>query len=147
MLKKTLFVTLMTLTSTAVLAAPNNGCGLGNLVIKNQDTVVMQSFGATTNGTSGNQTFGITTGTLGCTKPASFVSNEKAKTFIANNMDHLAMDISAGKGESVETLATLLNVKNKEHFKQELQSNFSTIYSSSDVEAAHVIDSIVAIAG
>ncbi len=54
----------------------NTGCGLGSEVIKDQDSVIMQVFAATTNQTSGNQTFGISSGTLGCEKPASFVSNE-----------------------------------------------------------------------
>jgi hypothetical protein len=135
------------LSTSTTFAGPNNGCGLGNQIIQNQSSALMQSFGATTNGTSGNQTFGITSGTSGCTKPARFVSSEKVKTFIANNMDQLAMDISAGNGESIDTLATLLKVEDKASFKTELQSNFGSIYSTSDVEAAHVIDSIVAIAG
>ena len=146
-MKKILLATALTLASTAAFAAPNNGCGLGNQIIANQDSVVKQSLGATTNGTSGNQTFGITSGTSGCTKPAKMVSNNKVKSFIANNMDQLAMDISAGKGESVDTLATLLKVEDKAGFKMKLQSNFGSIYTSSDVEAAHVIDSIVAVAG
>lgn len=148
-MKKVILGTLVTLaiSSSAAFASPNNGCGLGNQVIKNQDTVLLQVLGATTNGTSGNQTFGITSGTSGCVKPASIVSNEKVKSFIANNMDQLAMDISAGKGESIDTLATLLKVEDKAEFGTKLQNNFSSIYTSSDVEAASVIDSIVAVAG
>jgi len=146
-MKKALFATIITLASTAAFANPNTGCGLGSMVIANQDSVVKQSLAATTNGTAGNQTFGITSGSLGCTKPASFASNDKAKTFIANNMDQLAIDISKGKGESIDTLATLLNVEDKASFKTNLQSNFGTIYTGSDVNAAHVIDSIVAVAG
>jgi hypothetical protein len=138
-------VTLILSTST-VFAGPNNGCGLGNQVISNQNSVLKQLIAGTTNGTSGS-TFGITSGTSGCTKPAKFVSNEKVKTFIANNLDQLAMDISSGKGESIDTLATLLKVEDKAIFRTKLQSNFETIYSGSDVNAAHVIDSIVAVAG
>ena len=136
-----------TLISTTAIAGPNTGCGLGNEVIKNQDTVLMQVLAVTTNGTIGNQTFGITSGTVGCTKPAKFVSNEKAKSFVADNMDTLAMDISNGQGESIETLATLLNVEDKASFKAKLQNNFANIYSNSDVTSAQVIDSIVAVAG
>jgi len=135
------------LSTTTAFAAPNNGCGLGNQVIADQGSVIKQSLGATTNGTSGNQTFGITSGTSGCTKPAKFVSNEKVKTFVANNLDKLAMDISTGQGESIDTLATLLKVEDKAGFKTKLQNNFSTIYTDSDVDAAHVIDSIAAVAG
>jgi len=134
-----------TLFATVSFAGANTGCGLGNQVIKNQDTVLMQVFAATTNGTSGNQTFGITSGTSGCAKPAKFVSNDRANEFVAGNMDTLALDISNGQGEALSTLATLLNISNPDTFASILQANFESIYSSSDVTSAHVIDSIVAL--
>ncbi len=147
-MKKAILASLVaTLVSTTAFAGPNTGCGLGNEVIKNQDTVLMQLLAVTTNGTLGNQTFGITSGTVGCTKPAKLVSNEKAKSFVAENMDTLAMDISKGQGESIETLATLLNIKDKVAFKAKLQYNFANIYTNSDVTSAQVIDSIAALAG
>ena len=43
------------------------GCGVGNLIFKDNNSVAPQVLAATTNGTFGNQTFGITSGTLGCT--------------------------------------------------------------------------------
>jgi hypothetical protein len=135
----------ITLLSTASFANANTGCGLGNQVITNQDSVLMQVFAATTNGTSGNQTFGITSGTSGCAKPAKFVSNDKANEFVAGNMDVLALDISNGQGEALTTLATLLNISNPDTFATILQANFESIYSSSDVTSANVIDSIVAL--
>jgi len=145
-MKKILTVTaIMALTATAALAHPNTGCGLGTQIIKNQDSVLMQVFAATTNGTSGNQTFGITSGTLGCAKPAKFVSNERANEFVAGNMDALALDISNGQGEALSTLATLLNVSNPDTFASVLQENFDSIYSSENVSSADVIDNIVAL--
>ncbi len=145
-MKKTLFiVTATALLSTASFANPNTGCGLGNQVISNQDSVLMQVFAATTNGTSGNQTFGITSGTSGCAKPAKFVSNDKANEFVAGNMDTLALNISNGEGEALTTLATLLHVSNPEHFASVLQANFDKIYTSSNVTSADVIDNIVSL--
>jgi len=133
------------LLTTTAFAGANTGCGLGNQVISNQDSVLMQVFAATTNGTSGNQTFGITSGTSGCAKPAKFVSNDKANEFVAGNMDTLALDISNGQGEALKTLATLLNVSNPETFASVLQTNFDKIYTSSNVSSADVIDNIVAL--
>jgi len=146
-MKKAIFASIALLVSTSTFANENTGCGLGNQVIQNQDSVLKQVLAVTTNGTIGNQTFGITSGTVGCTKPAAFVSNDKANSFVADNMDTLAMDISNGKGESVDTLATLLNVEDKATFKAKLQNNFAKIYSSSDVTSAQVIENIVAVAG
>ena len=43
-------------------AHSNTGCGLGTMLFKNNadNSVVLQTFQATTNGIYGNQTFGIT---------------------------------------------------------------------------------------
>ena len=120
----------------------NTGCGLGSIVIKNQNSSVLQALAATTNGTSGNQTFGITSGTSNCAKPNNFVSNDKLNRFVSENMDELALDISSGKGETLSTVAKLMNVENTPEFSAKLQANFSTIYSSENVTSATVIDSI-----
>ena len=128
--------------TTAVYANENTGCGLGSLIIKNQNTVVLQALAATTNGTSGNQTFGITSGTSNCDKPSNFVSNDKLNKFVGENMDELALDISAGRGETLETVAKLMNVENTQEFSSKLQANYSNIYTSENVTSATVIDSI-----
>lgn len=146
-MKKTLLIAAATtLLTTASFANTNTGCGLGSDIIKNQDSVLMQVFAVTTNGTSGNQTFGITSGTSGCAKPAKFVSNDRANEFVAGNMDVLALDISNGQGEALSTLATLLNVANPDTFATVLQANFDKIYTSSNVNSADVIDNIIALA-
>ena len=144
-MNKTLLIAAATTLFTTASFAGNVGCGLGNQVIKNQDSTLMQIFAVTTNGTSGNQTFGITSGTSGCAKPAKFVSNDKANEFVAGNMDALALDISNGQGEALSTLATLLHVANPETFASVLKSNFDKVYTSSDVTSADVIDNIVAL--
>ena len=47
---------------------PMAGCGLGYVLFgHNDNSPIMQVLAATTNGISGNQTFGMTTGTSGCT--------------------------------------------------------------------------------
>lgn len=128
--------------TTAVYANENTGCGLGSIIIKNQNSTVLQAIAATTNGTSGNQTFGITSGTSNCDKPSNFVSNDKLNKFVSENMDELAMDISAGKGETLNTVAKLMNVEDSKALGAKLQANFSNIYSSENVTSATVIDSI-----
>ena len=128
--------------TTSMYANDNTGCGLGSLVIKDQSTVMLQVLAATTNGTSGSQTFGITSGTSNCNKPSNFVANDKLNQFVGENMDELALDISAGKGETLSTVAKLMNVENNVEFTAKLQSNFTNIYSNENVTSATVIDSI-----
>ena len=129
------------LSGVASAANSQTGCGLGAMVIKSPDSAVMYALQATTNATSGNQTFGITSGTSGC-KKSKFVMNERASEFVASNMDTLAKEISVGHGESVDTLAELLNVEDKASFASALQANYNSIYSSQSVEMADVLDNI-----
>ncbi len=127
--------------TTSIYANDNTGCGLGSIIIKDQSTTALQVLAVTSNGT-GSQTFGITSGTSNCNKPTNFVSNDKLNKFVEENMDELALDISAGKGETLETVAKLMNVENNEAFSAKLQSNFTSIYSNENVTSAAVIDSI-----
>ena len=126
---------------------PNTGCGLGSLVFENQDTVLTQILAATTNGTLANQTFGITSGTSNCAKPANYVSNERLEQFVAANMDTLAQDIAAGGGERLTALADLLQVPAAERpgFDAKLKANFAKIYPTADVQAGAVIDAIIGV--
>lgn len=132
--------------SSAAFAGVNSqtGCGLGSMIIKDDSTAIMLALQATTNGTSANQTFGITSGTSGC-KKTKFVMNERAEEFVASNMDQLAKEIATGHGESVDTLAELLSVDDKEAFASTLQSNYNSIYTSKNVEMADVLDNIATI--
>ncbi|HHD84023.1 MAG TPA: DUF3015 domain-containing protein [Campylobacteraceae bacterium] len=147
---KKILVTALTLGTLAVSAHAernlNTGCGLGSMIIDNQNTVAKQVVAATLNSLSGNQTFGITTGTMGCEKPTLLVSRE-VEVFVADNMDDLATDIAMGEGERLDTLAAMLGVKDKAAFGAKLKANFDKIYASADVTSAKVIDRIVTIAG
>jgi len=143
-MKKILVSTLAAVAlSTSAMATVNSqtGCGLGSVIIKDDSSAVMLALQATTNGTFGNQTFGITSGTLGC-KKTKFVMNERAEEFVASNMDILAKEIAVGHGESLDTLAELLNVEDKATFSASLQSNYNSIYTSQKVEMNDVLDNI-----
>jgi hypothetical protein len=130
----------------ASFAAPkeNIGCGLGYMAFKGKDGLLSQTAAATTNGTSSNQTFGITSGTLECEKYSTFTANEKLDRFVADNMDNLAVDIARGQGEYLNTLAVLLEVPEGERalFYTKLQTHFSDIYTADTVTHVDVIKNI-----
>jgi len=119
------------------------GCGLGSLLLGNEPGLV-QILAATLNGIAGNQTFGITSGTLNCEKQANFASNQNLNQFVAANMDRLAQDIARGEGESLSTLVELMGITQADRpaAYAKLQSNFSNIFASEQVEAADVIDQV-----
>jgi hypothetical protein len=65
---------------------------------------------ATTNGLMGNQTFGITSGTSGCTNDGKFWAEHKVNAFAALNFENLAQDMAQGQGEHIASLATLMGI-------------------------------------
>lgn len=151
---KRVFSALCILGFVALISSPclaanqkNIGCGLGTMIMQGNDGLLFQVLAVTTNGTFGNQTFGITSGTLDCDQPARFVSKEQLNNFIADNMDSLANDISRGQGEYLNTLAVLMEVPegSRTDFYATLQNNFSKIYPSSRVVSTDVLTSIEAL--
>src|SRR5260370_25310738 len=79
------------------------GCGLGSIIISGGG--IVQIFAATTNGTSANQTFAITSGTSNCEDTDS--GDESARVFVQANRVAIAKDISLGSGETIDGLASL----------------------------------------
>jgi hypothetical protein len=129
----------------SAMANSNIGCGIGTMVWGDKDAVVFQVLGATTNGFMGNQTFGITSGTLGCEKPSSVASTQRLEQFVAANMDAIARDIAAGSGETLATLAEMLQVADRAAFNASLKANFAKIFPSADVQPGQVIDAIASV--
>ena len=125
----------------------NTGCGLGSMLFEGQNGLVSQTFAATTNGTFGNQTFGITSGTSNCEQYTTFTYNEKLNTFVADNMDNLARDIARGQGEYLNTLALLMEVPDSKKgvFRSHMQAHFPDIYTSDKVTHSEVVKNILAI--
>ena len=126
----------------------NTGCGLGSIAFEGQNGLMSQTLAATTNGTFGNQTFGITSGTSNCEQYKTFAYNEKVDTFVADNMDNLARDIARGQGEYVNTLAVLMEVPDAKQasFRSRLQAHFSDIYTSDKVTYSDVVQNILVVA-
>jgi hypothetical protein len=128
---------------TAVFAADNNvgSCGWGSKVFEGQSGVMPQAFAATTNGTSGNQTFGITSGTSGCSQDGAVTSSWKTALFIENNKEKLARDMSAGSGEALASLAHLLGVQRQDEaaFNRLAKDNVARIFPSDQAATEQVI--------
>ena len=126
-------------------AMDSTGCGLGSMAWRGQSGVVPQVFAVTTNGTFGSQTFGITFGTSGC-DPNGRVTGGTQKmvfSFLENNMEQYALDAARGEGETLDTLAGILNV-DKAEFAKKSQQNFAAIFPDSNVDAIFVTQQIFA---
>lgn len=132
------------LASTSVMADSDIGCGLGSTVLEGQEGKVFKVLGATLNGISGNQTFGITFGTLGCDGEGVVGSSEKVAMFIDGNMDTLSRDIARGEGEALSALSSAWNIEAADEaaFNKLAQENYANIFTSADVTSDEVLNNI-----
>lgn len=98
---------LCAVTAAPALAAPYGmaGCGLGSQIITSNG--MMQTLAATTNGTSGSQTFGITTGTSNCVRSGVVLASKEQEAFFEANFDRIQMDIAQGGGEHLAALGAM----------------------------------------
>jgi hypothetical protein len=99
----------------AMAANPDTGpgCGLGKLAwgdYSHQKNIAPQVLMATTNGTFGSQTFGISTGTSGCTNDGKVMAEQKTTLFAELNFENLSQEMAQGQGEHLASLATLMGV-------------------------------------
>jgi len=120
------------------------GCGVGAMIWKGQSGIAPHVLAATTNASFGNQTFGMTTGTLGCSTNASVQS---MAMYMDSNIDKVARDMSRGNGENLDTLAVLLGVEqaDRDSFRSVLQDNFAAIFPNADTTSDQAVSAIVAL--
>ena len=97
--------------SVAMAARDNVGCGLGSQLFDGKSGKGPQVLAVTTNGTFGNQTFGISSGTLGCQEGGVVTASAAVNMFVGSNMEGLSRDMAVGKGESLESLAQLMGIE------------------------------------
>ena len=132
--------------SSSGMARQNVGCGLGTMLFQNNadQSSLLQAFQATTNGTFGTQTFGVTSGTSECKQPTKFVSNDRLNEFVVANMDNLAKDIARGNGETLDAFEDLMEVPadKSPEFYQKLQGSFARIFTSEEVVLAYVLENV-----
>jgi hypothetical protein len=112
------------------------GCGLGSLAFKENNWT--QILAATTNGTFGSQTFGITFGTSNCNAKGMVKVAMAKESFIEANYKDLSRDVASGKGEYVTNLAALYGYtpENTWKFTQLLQKNHTTIFAANSAKTA-----------
>lgn len=112
------------------------GCGLGSIVIK-ENTKGYQILAATTNGTFGNQTFGITSGTSNCGTGVGKVANNQSKiNYVNANLASLEKEGSQGSGSTLNGLAAVIGCPTNSYsdFAAHTQANYNTIFTSNVAE-------------
>ncbi len=130
---------MLSVSSAAFAVDSTGGCGLGSMAWRGQSGIIPQSLAMTTNGMFGSNTFGVTFGTSGC-DPNGRITGGTGRmmlAFLEDNMEQFAMDAAAGKGETIETIAGILDVDSETLGKQ-IQQKFAYIFPDENVEVADV---------
>jgi hypothetical protein len=135
-------IALITLSTSAFAeASGGNGCGWGQLLFDGQSGAASHILGLTTNGSSGNNTFGVTTGTNGCSASGTITYGGKSMVAVGNHMDEFSEDVARGDGEVLTAVAVTLGVspQDRAHFKEVMHDNFSTLFPTDHVTQEEVL--------
>ena len=123
-------------------AAGGPGCGWGNLLFDGQSGLVPHLAATLVNGTSGNATFGMTSGTNGCSTDGELTY--AGKSLLAQVMDEFAEDVARGHGDALDAVAVSLGIAQQDRaaFAALAHRNFTALFPHENVTAGEVIDTI-----
>ncbi|MBI3300172.1 MAG: DUF3015 family protein [Elusimicrobia bacterium] len=141
--KLLLAVAAVGLASAAFAGGHNDaGCGLGSMLFK-EDKPVHQIVAATTNGSSGNQTFGITTGTLECSSGGLIKAGKEREVFIGTNFRALEREMAAGKGQYASSLGALMGCgANTDKFLSFSKAHYETLFPSAGATPETLLENL-----
>ncbi|HMQ11474.1 MAG TPA: DUF3015 family protein [Oligoflexia bacterium] len=107
------------------------GCGLGSMLFVEKNGKVQQVLAATTNGTFGTQTFGISSGTSNCTSEGMAKLDKEKEIFVEVNYATLQKEIAQANGETLASFASLMGCSEDAQvlFAKTLQKNTATLNS------------------
>jgi len=136
---------LMVVSSASFAVAPGGAnCGWGNLLFKGAKGIPSHVVAVTTNGTSGNNTFGITSGTNGCDASGRLSYGGRDMVQVSAIMDEFSEDVARGHGEALDTVAVMIGIEQKDHaaFSKVMHENFASIFPSENVTAQDAMLSV-----
>jgi len=119
------------------------GCGLGSMIIGSKPGME-QVFAATTNGTFGSQTFGITSGTSNCGDHGLVNLSKEREVFAQENYTSLIKEMAQGKGESLSTLASLYQCPSTTHreFGTLVQEKFDVLVANDQTTSTELLSKL-----
>ena len=148
-MKRILLGTLFTVVSLNAMAQAPGGpnCGWGNMLFEGQRGTPAHFLASTTNGTSGNATFGMTSGTNGCTTKDALTYGGKSWIAMNGMMNELSEDMAKGNGEALTTYAVVAGDRpgDRRQCAAVNHGHFQQIVSKADVTAEDVHSNTLAI--
>lgn len=148
-MKKILLATaLLGASFSAHAVAPGGpGCGWGNLLFEGKSGTGMHLLATTFNGSTGNATFGMTSGTNGCDTSGTLSYSGESLLAMNGVLEEVAQDAATGNGEALTALSVSMGIETEDRvrFNSLMHENFASIFSSQDVSAAEVMQNITAL--
>jgi hypothetical protein len=146
-MKRVLMIAVLMGTSGLAFAEAPGGpnCGWGNMLLDGQSGLGSHIIASITNGSTGNATFGMTTGTNGCSSNGTLTYG--GKSLIGAVMDEFSEDVARGDGEALTAVAVSMGVSEADRplFKQLMHDNFAQLFPAADVTAEQVSERVVAL--
>ena len=147
-MKKLLLTLVLAIAPLSPSLADNDiGCGFGTILWEGQSGVFAKTFAATTNASLGSQTFGISSGTLECQQGGVITAAARIPMYASGNLDQLAADMAAGKGEALSNLAELYGIAapDRAAFYKLAQTNFPTLFPAGSTTADEMLAALESI--
>ncbi len=121
------------------------GCGLAYALFSSKDnSKPIQVLAGTTNNLWGTQTFGITSGTSGCTEDGAVKFVKEAEVFAEINLKNLQQEMAAGEGEYLSSFSRLVGVSATQQaaFNKMVQEKYSTLFPSANTTSVEMLDTL-----
>lgn len=130
--------------SASAVAPGGPGCGWGNMLFEGSSGLPAHLLATIVNGTSGNATFGMTSGTNGCDTSGELTYSGESLLAMNGVLEEVAQDMAVGQGEALNALTVAMQIDpaDRPHFNAVMHENFVDIFPRDDVSAAEVMDNI-----
>ena len=134
--------------SAAFAVGPGGGeCGWGNMLFNGSTGLPSHMVAYTTNGSLGNNTLGMTSGTNGCEVNEGLTYGGRGAVAFNNILDEFSEDVAQGNGEAMNAVAVLFGVKKEDRpaFAEVTHKNFNTLFPSENATGEEVFNALVSI--
>lgn len=134
--------------SSAFAVAPGGpDCGWGNMLFEGQSGLGSHFVAGITNGSSGNASFGMTSGTNGCSANGTLTYGGNSLIGFGKVLDEFSEDVARGEGEALTAVAVSIGIAEADRaaFKSTMHRNFDRLFPSADVDAEQVFNNMLSI--
>lgn len=131
-------------TSMAFATEKAGGCGIGKEIMAGKTGLGANLVAAILNNILIPNTFFMTTGILGCDTTQTVQNEQQGETFVASNMDTLAVEMAQGTGDHLAALASILGVAeaDKAAFYSLAKDQYEPLFSASGTTPATVLTTL-----